>query len=274
MGANKMNYFSGKVIAITGAGSGIGRSLAIQLSKLGADLALSDINDTKLQGTYTLLDKSKSNNVSITICDVSKKEEVSLWSKKVSINHKYIDILINNAGRTSNVSIEDISITDFKLIFNTVFYSVFYCTKAFLPYLKKRPKAHIVNISSVNAFFPFPLNSPYNSAKSAINSFSQTLQQELRKTRIRVTSIYPGGVKTDIMRNAIYYDPSNRSKVKRFDRIALTSPQKAANIIITAIKKNKKRKLIGIDAIILDILTRIMPQKISDFFGFIYCKLK
>lgn len=150
----------------------------------------------------------------------------------------------------------------------------FYGTKAFLPHLKKRPDAHIVNISSVNGFVWTPMNGPYACAKHAVKALNQTLQQELRGTSVHLTSVHPGGVKTDIARNSRSYEPDDlrQEKIARFDQIAGTSAEKAAKIIIRGILNNQKRQLVGVDAVVIDVVSRLFPQKFSNLLGYFHEK--
>ena len=186
--------------------------------------------------------------------------------------HGHVDVVINNAGVSSSARLDEITYEDFDWVSNIVFYGVLYGTKAFLPYLKERPEANIVNISSVNGFFPFPKNGPYNAAKHAVKALNQTLIQELRHTSVRVTSVHPGGIKTNIVRNARFTEGGGdkSTMVKDFDRLAGTSPEKAARIIIGGLKKSRKRQLVGKDAVIIDLLVRLFPQGFSDLVGKIF----
>ncbi|HET8708636.1 MAG TPA: SDR family NAD(P)-dependent oxidoreductase, partial [Pseudomonadales bacterium] len=236
----------------------------------GSHLALADVDEKGLQETVSQLPK----NIKVTThrVDVSNKERVYEWADEVVKAHGGVDVIINNAGVASVCSIEDISYEDFDWVFNIDFYGVLYGTKAFLPYLRKRPEGHVVNISSVNGFFPFPDNGPYNCAKHAVKALNQTLNQELSGSSITVTSIHPGGIKTNIVKNSRFIksadDKLNRNKMAaRFDRIAGTTPEKAAKIIVNAILKNKERQLVGNDAVILDILTRLFPHGFAKLVG-------
>lgn len=265
-----MKNLDGKVVAVTGAASGIGRSLAIKLAGQGSLLAISDIDRQGLDETLSLLPSGSA--VHSDIVNVANREEVYDWAKRVVDHFGHVDCIINNAGVASAMSIEDISYDVFEWVFNIDFYGVLYGTKAFLPYLKQRPEANIVNISSVNAFFPFPKNGPYNCAKHAVKALNQTLQQELRKTSINVTSVHPGGIKTNIVSNSIFADEDSSSdmaqnRIDKFANIALTTPERAADKIINGIKRNRKRQLVGIDAVVIDLLCRLMPQSFSTFIG-------
>ena len=265
-----MKNLNGKVIAITGAGSGIGRSLAIQLANHGSHLSLSDIDENGLIKTKDLV--SKKVDVTTKIVDVSDREQVYAWAEDSIKAHQHVDCIINNAGVASVANIEDITYEDFDWVFKIVFYGVLYGTKAFLPHLKKRPDAHIVNISSINGFVATPTNGPYVCAKHAVKALNQTLQQELRGSSVNITSVHPGGVKTNIAKNSRSQDTMElqKERAENFDRIARTAPEQAAQIIISGMLKNRKRLLVGTDAKIIDILHRIFPQKFSDLFGFLH----
>ena len=265
-----MKNLNEKVIAITGAGSGIGRSLAIQFANYGSHLSLSDIDENGLIETKDLIQNKV--NVTTKIVDVADREQVYAWAEDTIKAHQYVDCIINNAGVASVANIEDITYEDFDWVFNIVFYGVLYGTKAFLPHLKKRPDAHIVNISSVNGFISTPTNGPYACAKHAVKALNQTLQQELRGTSINVTSVHPGGVKTNIAKNSRAYDSQERhnERADQFDKIAKTSAEKAAKVIINGILKNRKRQLVGVDAKVIDILHRLFPQRFSDLIGFLH----
>jgi len=265
-----MKNLNGKVVALTGAASGIGRCLAIQLAEKGCILALADIDDNGLQETIKLLPLET--QTSCHIVDVANKDAVYAWADNVIAKHNHVDVVINNAGVGSNESIDDISYENFNWVFDIVFYGVLYGTKAFLPHLKSRPEANIVNISSVNGFFPFPNNGPYNAAKHAVKGLNQTLMQELRNTSVFVMSVHPGGIKTNIVRNSRFGKGvlEKNESVKQFDKIAGTTPEKAAAKIISGLIKNRKRLLVGKDAVILDILVRLFPQGFSDLVGRIW----
>lgn len=259
-----------KVVAITGAASGIGRALAIELAKHGCVLALSDVDVKGLGETAAALPSGIS--FSTHIVDVANQARVIEWAGEVVNEHGCVDIIINNAGVASVASIEEIKQEDFNWVFDICFFGVLYGSKAFMPYLKKRKESYIVNISSVNGFVPFPNNGPYNCAKHAVKALNQTMMQELRDSSVKVLSVHPGGIKTNIARNsrvlgsAAENDGANRI-VSRFDRAASTTAEKTAEMVVQGILKNKKRVLVGTDAIVMDIFTRLFPQKFSDYVG-------
>lgn len=265
-----MKTLANKVVALTGASSGIGRALALQLAKHGSHLALADVNEKGLAETVALLPASS--KVTTHSVDVANREQVYQWAEDVVKAHGGVDVVINNAGVASHCTVEDIGYDDFNWVFDIVFYGVLYGTKAFLPHLRQRPEGHIVNISSVNGFFPFPGNGPYNCAKHAVKALNQTLIQELHGSSIHITSVHPGGIKTNIVRNSRIIKPLETGMTKdrfaaRFDKIAGTTAEDAATIIINGILRNKQRLLVGKDAYVLDALTRIFPQGFSNVVG-------
>lgn len=258
-----MKNLKNKVAAVTGAGSGIGRSLALNLAARGCHLAISDINEDELKKTADMI-KESGIHVSTFTLDVSDREKVYEWADYVVNEHGQVDIIINNAGVAVHDSLEDISYENYEWCFNIVFWGVVYGTKAFLPHLRKRPEANIVNISSINAMVPFPHNGPYNSAKCAVRGFNETLIQELRTSNIHVTSVHPGGIKTNIARNMRFVKGVNENMnkeylVKSSDILFRTTPEECAEKIVRAIIKNKKRLMVGLDAKFMDIMSRLSP---------------
>jgi len=259
-----MKTFTNKVAAITGAASGIGQMLAVNLSAGGCEVAIADIDANGLQQTSAMVKKQKG-KVTIHEVDVARQDSVEHYAADVVKQHGRVDMLINNAGVSLAQSVEDVTYSDFNWLMGINFWGIVYGVKAFLPYLKQQPESHIVNISSVNGFITWPNHAPYCASKFAVKGFTETLWQELRNTNIRVSCVHPGGIRTDIARNTRFYkSPGNRmtheQSVKEFDRIAGTSADKAASIIIAGILKNKRRILVGSDAYVLDFLTRLFPK--------------
>jgi short-subunit dehydrogenase len=258
-----MKNLKNKVAAITGAGSGIGRMLAIQLAAESCHLAISDINEAGLKETEKLIGKGV--NVSTHIVDVSKQDQVIRFAKEAESHHGGIDIIINNAGVCVGDFLETVPIEDFEWLMGINFWGVVYGTKAFLPYLRKRPEGHIVNISSINGIVPNPNNGPYQSSKYAVRGYTETLIQEMMGTSISVSCVHPGGIKTNIARNTkvnnTYYSISREQAAALYDKeVFRTTAKKAADIIIKGIKRNKRRIMVGFDAKIIDLLMRLFPQ--------------
>ncbi len=267
-----MKELRGKVAAITGAASGIGQMLAVNLADEGCEVAIADINSDGLLETSNMM---KKRNVKVTThrVDVADRDRVYKFADDVVEQHGCVDMIINNAGVTVSESVEDVTYKDFEWLFGINFWGVVYGSKAFLPYLKQRPQGHIVNISSINGIVTWPNHSPYCAAKFAVKGFTEVLLQEMRNSSIGISCVHPGGIKTNIARSARFYkSPGNtltrEEGVERFEKIAMTTADKAARIIISGIKKNKRRIMVGPDAHLLDWLTRLFPVQFVRFMGF------
>ncbi|HEY5147241.1 MAG TPA: SDR family oxidoreductase, partial [Polyangiaceae bacterium] len=185
------------------------------------------------------------------------REAVYAYAADVEKQHGGADIVINNAGLTVRAALEDVSYEDFELVIGVNMWGVIYGCKAFLPLFRKRGAGHIVNISSINAMVPFSQNGPYNISKYAVLGLSETLMQELQGQPIRVTCVHPGGIRTNIVRNARGHSASD---ALLFDKIARTSADEAAAIITSGIEKNKEQVFVGLDAKALATAKRLVPR--------------
>ena len=259
-----MKNFSGRVAAITGAGSGIGRALANELARRGAHLALSDIDDAGLAETVR---QCEGFGVKITSqhLDVAIRDDVYAWADRVVADHGKVNLIINNAGVALGATVEAMSYEDFEWLMNINFWGVVYGTKAFLPHLKASGEGHIVNLSSVFGLISVPSQSAYNAAKFAVRGFTDTLRMELEieGADVSVTTVHPGGIKTNIARNA-RMDASMSAvagdaekAIRDFERMFITSPERAAQQILTAVRHDRRRALIGPDAKVIDLVSRL-----------------
>jgi NAD(P)-dependent dehydrogenase (short-subunit alcohol dehydrogenase family) len=260
-----------KVAAITGAASGIGRALAVALADEGCHVAISDVDEAGLKETAVIIGNP---NVRVTThrVDVSVREQVRDYADEVVKLHGAVHLVINNAGVVVMETIEDLTYKDFEWLMGINLWGVVYGCKEFLPYLKEQPEGHIVNISSVNGIFTNPNNGAYCTAKFAVRGFTETLCQELSGSRIRVSCVHPGGIKTNIVRNAKYHKASDHSvghsdMVAIFEKLAGTTAEKAARSIIKGIKKDKRRIMIGPDAYVYDWLKRLLPVGLQTLTG-------
>ncbi|WP_133719084.1 SDR family NAD(P)-dependent oxidoreductase [Methylocaldum gracile] len=272
--------FKDKVVVITGAGSGIGQALAFNLAKEGSCLAVADINKQALAKTVEALSTCNC-KVTAHVVDVARRDQVSRFAAEVIEQHGKVDIVVNNAGVALMESIDDVKYDDLEWIVNINFWGVVYGTKAFLPYLKERPEAYIVNMSSIAGLAGLPVQAAYSATKFAIRGFTEAIRLELANTPIRVFCVHPGGVKTDIVRNARYYKnpdkldelPNQMAGAERFDtHFAITTADEAAKKIIKCMrtKTNKSRILIGWDARFVDWVSRFFPNlypKAIEVFG-------
>jgi NAD(P)-dependent dehydrogenase (short-subunit alcohol dehydrogenase family) len=259
-----MKDFRGRVAAVTGAGSGIGRALATELARRGAHLALADIDDAGLAETVS---RCEGRGVKITSqhLDVANRDAVYAWADRVVADHGAVNLVVNNAGVALGATVESMSYEDFEWLMNINFWGVVYGTKAFLPHLKASGEGHIVNLSSVFGLISVPSQSAYNAAKFAVRGFTDTLRMELEieGAPVSATTIHPGGIKTNIARNA-RMDPSvtemagDPEKARRdFERLFITSPGKAARQILAAVQRDRRRALIGPDAKLIDFVSRL-----------------
>jgi butyryl-CoA dehydrogenase len=253
--------FDGRVAAITGAGSGIGRALAQQLAVRGAHLALSDIDEAGLAETVTLCEGSPVKVTSKRV-DVADRAAVHSWADEVVADHGRVNLVCNNAGVAVAASIESVSYEDFDWLMDINFWGVVHGTKAFLPHLKTADEGHIVNLSSVFGLISVPTQAVYNASKFAVRGFTDALRIELEAERSTVscTTVHPGGIKTNIARNARFDASLTGGRVDPaadFHKIAMTTPEKAARVILGAVERNKRRVLVGPDAKAIDLLSRL-----------------
>ncbi|MBP9799099.1 MAG: SDR family oxidoreductase [Sterolibacterium sp.] len=261
-----MKNFSGKVAAITGAGSGIGQATAIALAEKGCHLSLSDVNDKGLAQT---LEKLRPYPVKVTVhhVDVGDRAAVYQYAEDSVKEHGKVNLIINNAGVGLGETVEAMSYENFEWLMNINFWGVVYGTKAFLPHLKQSGDGHVVNISSIFGIIGVPTQAAYNAAKFAVKGFTESLREELdiEGGCVSATCIHPGGVKTNIARNSRMGEMGSMSiggqdeVADLFDRIAMSTPEQAANAILRGVQKNQRRVLIGADAVLMDATQRLMP---------------
>jgi short-subunit dehydrogenase len=262
-----MKKIKGKIAAITGAGSGIGQALAVQLAKMGCHLAIADIHEQGLESTKNLTQKYNV-KVSTHILNVASKEAVYAFTEEVVHFHERVNILINNAGVSMIAKVEQTEYEDFEWLMNINFWGVVYGTKAFLPLLRKAGEGHIVNVSSLFGLLGVPNQSAYNASKFAVRGFTESLRMELEMygENISATCVHPGGVKTNIITNSRIKTQSGIFKVKEkavnsFEKTTFTTAEQAATKIILGIKQNRRRVLIGKDAFMGDAFQRLFPER-------------
>ncbi len=273
-----MNKFNNSVAVVTGAGSGIGRHLALKLASYGASLAISDINvdglaETKAQATKLL--KNSNTRIVASALDVSNREAVFAYAEEIKQEFGSVNLVINNAGvALSSGTLSETSVDDFEWLMSINFSGVLYGTKAFLPILEEAEWGHIVNISSLFGLIGVAEQSAYNASKFAVRGMTEALRQELdaANSHISCTSIHPGGIKTQIAMNSRVSKPldSDTKKLKEnFEDLAMTTPESAAEQILTSVLKNKRRLVLGKDAKALDWVQRLFPnhyQRVINWF--------
>jgi NADP-dependent 3-hydroxy acid dehydrogenase YdfG len=261
-----MTYTQGKIAVITGAGSGIGRALALQLNGQGCELYLSDINSDGLHGTIDSLSR-KDVSADGQVLDVADKVAMHTWAERIGAARGHVDIVINNAGVALIANVEESNYEDLEWLMGINFWGVVYGTQAFLPLLRRAAQGHLVNLSSVFGLVGVPTQSAYNAAKFAVRGYTEALRQEMEGTNVHVCCVHPGGIKTNIARVARGGDASisPAERGSEFEKLARTTPEVAAQKIISAIETRKKRLLIGADAHVISLLCRLFPVSYPRF---------
>lgn len=260
-----MSLDSKSVVVITGAASGIGRALAVQFAKENvAGIAISDVNEDQLKETAEMA-KKLGGNVFSSVVDVSQLADVQKFADETIKQFGRATHVINNAGVALVGNFEQISIEDFEWLMNINFWGTVYGVKVFLPILKEQPHAHIVNISSVFGFIAPPEQSAYCASKFAVRGFTESLRHELEDSNVVVSSVHPGGIKTNIAKNSRLGEKTPKIAKKQgekfFDHATWTEPETAAAVIINGIKKDNTRILIGKDALAISTLYRLFPKR-------------
>jgi short-subunit dehydrogenase len=258
------------VVVLTGAGSGIGRALAVALANRGCHLALADINVESLKATADLL-RNAGGRVTLHALDVADRQAVAALPSEVIQAHGKVNVIINNAGVAIGGTFEQVSEADFDWLMRINFDSVVCMTRAFLPLLHQVPEARIVNISSLFGLIAPPGQAAYCASKFAVRGFSNALRHELEGTHIGVTVVHPGGVNTSIAQNAkapAGADPEEEERNRReIQKLLRLPPERAAEIIIAGIERNRGRVLVGSDAKLLSLIERLMPANYWKLLG-------
>ena len=261
-----MTAISGSAAAVTGAASGIGRALALELAARGADLALADRDEAGLQAVAADIAKTSVCKVTVHRVDVGEPGQIQDFAAAATAAHPGLNIVINNAGVALLGQFNEIDQAQMDWLFNINFWGVVHATRAFLPHLANQPAAHIVNVSSIFGIIAPPGQSAYCAAKFAVRGFSESLRHELAMTNspVRLSVVHPGGVATNIARNSrtgtgVTDNARRAQSIDRFDALAKTTPAAAALRIIEGIEKNAPRILIGNDARFMDLLQRFRP---------------
>lgn len=257
-----MRRFAGRVAIVTGAASGIGRELAVQLADRGCRVAAADIDTEGLAATCERI-TSKGATATPHVVDVSDRQGIERFAADVVAEHGSAHILVNNAGVTVVERAEKLSRADFDWVMKTNFWGVVNGVEAFLPQLSRADEAHIVNVSSVFGIMAMPLQAAYNASKFAVRGYTEALKMELSATNIGVSCVHPGGIKTNITRNSRIGDGALYVSAEEFnaafEKQALTTPAGAAATIIRGIERNRRRILIGRDAKLIDWIVRFLP---------------
>lgn len=257
--------FDNKLCVITGAASGIGRALAVNLAAQGAALALSDINEEGLEETRRLIDAAPTNRIRFDRLDVADADAIENYAATIAESLGDAEYVFNVAGLTRVGSFEASPLSSFEKIMDVNFWGVVRMSKAFLPQLL-RSKGALVNVSSLFGLIGYTGQSHYCASKFAVRGFSETLAQELEAKGVSVISVHPGGVATNIARNAtmdaLPDGLEDRGDFEqRFDKAAITSANRAAKLILRGVAKRKRRVIVGRDAKLVSFVQRMFPER-------------
>ena len=251
-----MSYFRNKIAVITGAGSGIGRALAVEMASLGCHLAISDINASSLAGTVEQLPNRDNITVHSASLDTSDREAFAVYAREVVATFGGVDVLFNNAGVASrnNLALLELDYAEYERVININLWGVIHGTHEFLPHLLARPNSHLVNVSSVFGLVAPPNTGAYCASKFAVRGYTETLRSELEGSNVQVSCVHPGVIATNI---AVAAD-APADMVQQFATRGL-SPERAARQILKGVEKGKARVLVTRGAYLLDWLQRLTP---------------
>ena len=258
-----MKSFRNRVVVITGAASGIGRALACAFAKEGSRLALADVDEAGLAETARLCAPAE---YLTQIVDVADRAVVERFAAEVRSRYGAAHVVINNAGVTVSQTVAETRYEDFQWIMGINFWGVVHGTQAFLPLLRAADEGVVVNVSSVFGLIAFPTQGAYNASKFAVRGFTEALRHECDGTNVRAICVHPGGIRTNILKNARFYSDAfgqsdQAQSMVEFERVARTTPERAAQTILNGIRRNKLRILIGADAHVIDWMQRLLPAR-------------
>jgi NADP-dependent 3-hydroxy acid dehydrogenase YdfG len=264
-----MKTLDAKVVVITGAASGIGRALAVDVAGRGALVAISDIDETGLAETVELVKAAGAREVRSDRLDVADRAAFASYAAAVAEQFGRVNVVVNNAGVALTGDVEDLAYRDMEWIIGINFWGVVNGTKEFLPHLIASGDGHVVNLSSLFGLLSVPGQSMYNASKYAVRGFTEALREEMLVLGhpVGVTAVHPGGIKTAIAHSGRYSDREDAEQsAALFDKkMAKMPPERAAEIIVTkGILGNRARVLVGLDAHALHHFARLTGSRYQD----------
>lgn len=258
-----MKQLRDRVAVVTGAASGIGRAVAVELARKGCDLALVDVNEAGLAETAASV-QAVGRKASQHVLSVADRAAMEALPERVIAEHGRVHVVVNNAGVAVDMSFEEMSTDDWDWIVGINFWGVVHGCRVFLPYLRREAEAHVVNVSSLFGIIGIPRNSAYCATKFAVRGLTESLWSEISQDGIGFSTVHPGGIRTNIVRAARTLPGADRQELQDgFDRLARTSPEKAAKKIVRGIEKNRLRIRITPETYVLDWLKRLFPTGIQ-----------
>ena len=262
-----MRTLDNKVVVVTGAGSGIGRALALDMAGRGALVAVSDWNEAGLAETVELLKNAGAREVRSDVLDVGDRAGFAAYALAVKDQFGRVDVVVNNAGVSHTGPVTEMEYADFDWLMGVNFWGVVHGTKEFLPHLIASGDGHLVNISSLFGLISVAGSSTYNASKYAVRGFTEAVRMDmlLAGHPVGVTCVHPGGIRTGIVRNGrVTRGESHADVAATFDELARMSPERAAAVIVKAVLTNKPRQLVGLDAHVLHNFARLVGARYQD----------
>lgn len=264
-----MKDFEGKTAVITGAGSGMGRYLAVLLAKAGANVAICDINEETLNGTAAMV-RQYNVAVSTHIVDMGDMERIAALPEEVVSHHGSVDLVFNNAGVTMGSSFSGMSEEDWDWVMNINLNGVVKASRVFLPLLKDRPEAALINTSSIFGMIAVAGQSVYHATKFGVRGFTESLAKEFKDSSVQVHCVHPGHIGTNIVANARFNEEDDATFLRQDDvdvdemakmfKTGGMHPSRAAQIILNGVQRKKRRIFVGLDAKLMDLAQRITPM--------------
>ena len=280
-----MKSFLNKTAIITGAGSGMGRYLAVLLAKAGCNVAICDINEDALAGTSKMVNHYNVACSTHTV-DIGDKEQIDALHEEVIQRHKTVDLLFNNAGITVLSNFENMPEKDWDRVINVNFHGVVNLTRKFLSHLSDRPEAALVNTSSIFGMITVPNQSVYHAAKFAVRGFTESITKEFKGTNLQIHAVHPGHIGTNILASAKREESApdlslvnivgknvSQEEQGRIFRENGMHPSRAAQIILEGVKAKKSRILVGLDAKVMDLSQRLTPTHYQKLWPFLLLPL-